>query len=49
MSQLITIITAGDPQTRNRSLDAFCREASLPQLLDECAALDRFRRHREHL
>jgi hypothetical protein len=49
MSELIRIITAADPQTRNRSLEAFCREASLEQLLAECAALDRFRRDSENL
>lgn len=49
MSELIAIITAPDAQTRNRSLDAFCREADLQQLLDECAALDRFRRNSENL
>lgn len=49
MSELIRIITAADPQTRNRSLDAFCREASLSQLLEECAALDLFRRDSENL
>jgi hypothetical protein len=49
MSELIRIITAADPATRNRSLDAFCREAGFAQLLDECAALDRFRRDSENL
>ncbi|MCX6046195.1 MAG: UTP--glucose-1-phosphate uridylyltransferase, partial [Chloroflexi bacterium] len=49
MSELIKIITATDPNVRNRSLDAFCRNASRAQLLEECAALDRFRRENANL
>ncbi|KAA3662498.1 MAG: UTP--glucose-1-phosphate uridylyltransferase, partial [Chloroflexi bacterium] len=49
MSQLINIITATDPAVRNRSLDAFGREASLTTLLAECAALDTFRRNSDNL
>ncbi len=49
MSQLIEIITAQEPDVRNRSLDAFCRSASLDELLAECAALDRFRRQSDNL
>jgi hypothetical protein len=49
MSQLIEIITSSDPAVRNRSLDAFCREAALPALLAECAALDAFRRQSDNL
>jgi len=48
-SRLIDIITAGDPEVRNRSLDAFCRAASLAELLDECAALETFRRASDNL
>ncbi len=48
-SQLTQIITADDPATRDQSLDAVCRGASLKQLLDECAALDAFRRGSENL
>ena len=48
-SRLIDIITARDPDVRNRSLDAFCRAASLPELLDECAALEAFRRASDNL
>jgi len=48
-STLVQIITATDPTVRNRSLDAFCRSASLATLLDECAALEQFRRHRDNL
>ena len=49
MSELIRIITAEAPAIRNRSLDAFCRSATLAQLLEECASLDRFRRDSENL
>ena len=49
MSQLTGIITAGDPAVRNRSLDAFCRSAALPDLLLECQALDQFRRASDNL
>ena len=44
MSQLTGIVTAADPALRNRSLDAFCRAASLVDLQAEAAALDQFRR-----
>ena len=43
-SELVPIITSPDPEVRNRSLDAFCRGASLEVLLAECAALEAFRR-----
>jgi hypothetical protein len=49
MSQLINIITAQDPDVRNRSLDAFCRAATLDELLTECAALDAFRQRSDNL
>ena len=49
MSQLIEIITSTDPEIRNRSLDAFGRRATLTTLLEECAALDAFRRQRDNL
>lgn len=49
MSHLIEIITATDPDIRNRSLDAFCRSASKEMLLAECAALDEFRRQSDNL
>ncbi|MBN2389754.1 MAG: UTP--glucose-1-phosphate uridylyltransferase, partial [Anaerolineae bacterium] len=48
-SRLIDIITARDPDVRNRSLDAFCRAAPLQELLDECAALEAFRRASNNL
>src|SRR5436190_432837 len=48
-SRLTQIITASEPSMRNQSLDAICRAASLPELLDECAELDAFRRQSENL
>ena len=41
--QLAEIITNTDPTIRNRSLDAFCRDASLSELLAECADLEALR------
>ncbi|MCO6450887.1 MAG: UTP--glucose-1-phosphate uridylyltransferase [Caldilineales bacterium] len=49
MSKLIEIITADDPALRHQSLDAFARTASLETLLEECLALDEFRRHSDNL
>ena len=50
MSQhLVQIITSADPAVRNQSLDRFCREASLADLLDECAQLESFRRRSDNL
>ncbi len=49
MSQLTDIVTAADPALRNRSLDAFCRAASLTELQQESAALDAFRRASDNL
>ena len=43
-SECIRIITASDPEVRNRSLDSVCRAATLQTLLEECEALDEFRR-----
>ncbi|MDH3674643.1 MAG: UTP--glucose-1-phosphate uridylyltransferase [Anaerolineae bacterium] len=48
-STLTEIITASDPAIRNRSLDAFCRAASLTQLLAECDALEQLRRESDNL
>jgi len=48
-SRFTGIITASDPETRNRSLDALCRTATLEELLAECEALDRFRRTSDNL
>jgi galactokinase/mevalonate kinase-like predicted kinase len=43
LSALWAIITAKNPQDRNRSLDAFCRRATTEQLLAEAADLERRR------
>ena len=48
-SRLAGIITARDAETRNRSLDALCRAATLEELLAECEALDCFRRSSDNL
>jgi len=47
--ELVKIITSRDPAIRNRSLDAFCRSASLDTLLTECADLELFRRSSPNL
>ncbi len=49
MSVLASIITATDAELRNRSLDAFCRAATLETLLSECDALDRLRHTNDSL
>ena len=48
-SYLTEIITSADPALRDRSLDAFCREATLGELLAECAELDALRRRGDNL
>jgi len=49
VSKLTGIITASDLETRNRSLDALCHGATLEELLEECEALDDFRRSSDNL
>lgn len=49
MSELVKIIIATDPAIRNRSLDGFCHAAPLAKLLQECVALDQFRRNNQNL
>jgi hypothetical protein len=49
MSRLVEIITSADPETRNLSLDAFGRCASMAELVAECEQLDSFRRHSDNL
>jgi hypothetical protein len=46
---LVRLITAADPAIRNRGLDEFCSAASIADLLEECAALETFRRRSENL
>ena len=43
MSVLTAIITSKDQSTRDQALDAFCRSATLEQLLSECKSLEEFR------
>ena len=47
--KLVQIITAAEASTRNQSLDAFCRGATLKELLAECDELEQFRRTSENL
>jgi galactokinase/mevalonate kinase-like predicted kinase len=49
MPDLIGLITAADPEARNQSLDSACAKLSLPELLEQCARLDAFRRQSENL
>jgi len=49
VSLFIDVITSQDAETRNRSLAALCRAATLEELLRECEALDHFRRHSDNL
>jgi hypothetical protein len=49
MGELTHIITSTNPDVRNRSLDAFCRTASLKTLLAECADLQEFRHVSDNL
>ena len=44
MSELVRIITAVDPAIRNLPLSSVCDHATVAQLMEECQALDRFRR-----
>jgi hypothetical protein len=47
--RLVEIITSSQPEIRDRSVDAYCRASSLPELLAECAELDTFRRRSDNL
>src|SRR5579862_941867 len=46
---LIDIITSGDPACRNQSLESACTGLSAERLLEECTALDQFRRRSDNL
>src|SRR6266478_9974732 len=48
-SRLVPIITSSDADVRDQPLDAFCRTATLEELLAECAELDAFRRRSDNL
>jgi hypothetical protein len=47
--ELISLITSPDATVRDRSLDEICKDASLDELLAECASLDAFRRTSQNL
>jgi hypothetical protein len=49
LTALHEIITAADPETRNRALDAFCRNASVEELLVHGEELEAFRHGSENL
>ncbi|MFK7821500.1 MAG: UTP--glucose-1-phosphate uridylyltransferase, partial [Planctomycetaceae bacterium] len=49
MTDLLEIITSGDPATRDCSLDSACEGMSADTLLEQCQQLDRFRRTSENL
>ena len=48
-SQLINIITATDPALKNKSIDDFCRIATIDELLSEAKSLDLFRKSEPNL
>jgi UTP--glucose-1-phosphate uridylyltransferase len=49
MAQLLTLLTSAEAAVRDRSLDGACAEMDLATLLEEAAALDRFRRSSDNL
>src|SRR2546422_7614465 len=49
MIDLTGIITAAEPGIRNQSLERACADLSARQLLEQCAALDAFRRRSDNL
>jgi hypothetical protein len=49
MSDLITIIRSDDPLIKNKSLDDFCKNASLRMLLDESNELELYRKEESNL
>jgi len=49
VSRFIRVITADDPGVRNQPLDSLCAGLPLAGLLEECAALEEFRRRSENL
>jgi hypothetical protein len=46
---LLELITSPDLTVRNQALDAFCARLTIPQLLEEAAILDHFRRDSDNL
>ncbi len=49
MSTLTELILSEDPRTRDQSLDAWCRSATLSELLGECRSLEAFRQSSSNL
>ena len=49
MSKLLTIISSEEPEVRNTALAEVCVKLTVSELMDECVALDRFRRESENL
>ena len=49
MGRLVDIIVSGNPSTRDRSLDEFCKSASTAKLLSECEQLEHFRKESDNL
>ena len=49
MHNLINIITSSDPSIKNLSLEEFCKEASLEELLLEAKALEQYRKEESNL
>jgi hypothetical protein len=49
MSHLITIIQSTEPSIRDQSIDGFCRDASIAQLLSESTELEQYRKDEENL
>jgi len=49
MSELITIIQSADPSIKNKSLDEFCKNASLTELMDESKELELYRKEEPNL
>jgi UDP-N-acetylglucosamine pyrophosphorylase len=48
-SQLINIIQSADPAIKNKSLEDFCKDSSLKELLDEAKELENFRKEDTNL
>jgi hypothetical protein len=49
MGRLVQIITSEDPDIRNQSLDSYCRDTSVDNLMGQCEELDIFRRESQSL
>ena len=49
MSELISIIQSTDPHIKNKSLEVFCKNASLYELLDESKLLELYRKNESNL